>query len=63
MNDESDGIPDGMRFLWTIEKPMNNGILIDDLKDTQEGAAEEIEKRGSPWTTARIVVPYKAPRD
>lgn len=52
-------IPDGMIVLWTIERPTDTGVLIDDFCDTHEEAVAEIERRGAPWITTRIVVPYE----
>jgi hypothetical protein len=51
-------VPDGMVELWTIERPADDGVLIDDLKQTEREARAEVERRGWPWSTTRIVVPY-----
>lgn len=58
-----DEVPEGMVELWTIEKPTivrsgRLGVLIDDIMETEDEAIAEIAKRGRPWSTRRIVVPY-----
>ena len=57
----NDSVPDGMVVLWTIECPEGDGLFIDDLLDTQEEAHAEVRRRGAPWRTQRIVVPYRNP--
>jgi hypothetical protein len=58
----SDGIPDGMIELWTIETETAPGeLFIDDLVETKEEAAKILETRGSNWSTQKIVVPYRKP--
>lgn len=59
-------VPEGMMELWTVERPtilqgVRPGILIDDLMETEDEAIAEIAKRGRPWSTRRIVVPYGKP--
>lgn len=52
-------IPEGMMEIWTIERPLYGGrVLIDDIKETKEEAEAEVESRGNPWRTIRLVVPY-----
>jgi len=59
-------IADGMVTLWTVECPAIvdgiEGVHIDDLKDTQEEAAAEVERRGAPWTSVKVHVPYSDPK-
>lgn len=45
-----------MRPVWTVERPRGRGVLIDDLKESEEEALAEVARRGPPWTTARIYV-------
>jgi len=59
-------IADGMVTLWTVECPAIvdgvEGVHIDDLKDTQEEAAAEVERRGAPWISVKVQVPYSNPK-
>lgn len=52
-------IPDGMMEVFTIERPTEGGgALIDDMRTTREEADEEVARRGAPWRSTRLVVPY-----
>lgn len=58
-------VPEGMMELWTIEKPIfkngRPGLLIDDVLETEDEAIAELARRGRPWSSRRIVVPYGVP--
>lgn len=58
-------VPEGMMELWTIEKPIfkngRPGLLIDDIKETEDEVIAELARRGRPWSSRRIVVPYRKP--
>lgn len=57
-------VPDGMVEMWTIEKPVGtDGVFIDDIVDSEPEALAEVQRRGEPWTTTRLVVPYREPPD
>lgn len=56
-------IPEGMMEVWTIERPtgQGRGVLIEDMKTTEAEADAEIARRGWPWRSVRLVVPYNDP--
>lgn len=54
----NDPVPEGMMEVFTVERPQGKGVLIDDLKSTAEEADAEVERRGPPWQSVRLVVPY-----
>jgi|tagenome__1003787_1003787.scaffolds.fasta_scaffold20966371_5 hypothetical protein len=54
-------VPEGMMEIWTVERPNGEGVLIDDLRDNEADALTEVERRGPPWSSKRLVVPYQKP--
>lgn len=57
-DDSAPVVPEGMMEIWTIERELFEGVLIDDIKETKAEAIAEVERRGHPWRTIRLVVPY-----